>query len=375
MRGPVRVLITADAVGGVWEYATTLAQQLAARFGTQVLLAVCGTRPSDAKLAGLRLGAQPQGGTIEITQLDVPLEWEGASPRAYAAAREQILQLALSWHAHILHANEHYLGELGASGLPVLVVSHSDLYSWQLAVHGSQAEPVDPDYVSRVQAGLRGASLVVAPSRFVATSICRHFDYGEVVRVIPNGIVEREDPPMERTIGATMVGRLWDPAKNVACFQQAVAGITDARFLAIGPLQMQGNEMAAPPASAIEYTGTLPNAEVRALLARSRILVSPAYYDPFGLVAAEAAMAGCCLVLSGIDSYRDIWAETAAYFDPSDPQTLRALLQELLHDPARSERLGVAARERAYARYTAERMAQAYHRTYQRLALRYGIAI
>lgn len=372
----MRVLITTDAVGGVWEYATTLAQQLAARFGIEVLLAVCGRRPSDAQLAGLRPGAQPQRGNIEITYLDVPLEWEGASPDAYAAAREQILQLALSWHAHIVHANEHYLGELGTSGLPILVVSHSDLCSWQHAVHGSQAEPVDSGYIARVQAGLRGASLVVVPSRFVAGSLCRHFGYGEVVRVIPNGIAERDSAAADRAIGATMVGRLWDPAKNLACFQQAIDGCGRERFVAIGPLQMSDDGRKAPPAAGgIEYTGALPNEEVRALLARSRILVSPAYYDPFGLVVAEAAMAGCCLLLSDIDSYRDIWAETACYFDPHDPLALRAQLLALLEDPDRCAPLGGAARERAAARYTAEHMARAYQRTYQRLALRYGLAI
>ena len=371
----MRILITTDAVGGVWEYATTLAQHLAARFSGEVLLTVCGAPPSAAKLAGLTLGRHPQGGNIEIAHLAIPLEWQGAAPEAYAEAREQILQLALSWHAHIVHANEHYLGELGTSGLPILVVSHSDLCSWQQAVHGDRAEPVDPGYIARVQAGLRGAALVVAPSRFVAASLYRHYGYGDVIRVIANGIGEREYPVWERTIDATMVGRLWDPAKNLACFQQAVAGLRGARFAAVGPLQMRDDGARAPRADGIEYTGALRNEGVHALLARSRILVSPAHYDPFGLVVAEGAMAGCCLLLSDIESYRDIWAETACYFDPRDPRALRTRLLELLEDPAQCERRGATAREHAHAHYTAEQMTSAYHRTYQRLALRYGIAI
>lgn len=371
----MRVLITVDSVGGVWEYATTLAQQVAGRFGTQVLLAVCGARPSEAKLAGLQLGARPQGGNVEITYLDVPLEWEGAPADAYAAAREQILQLALSWHAHILHANEHYIGELGTSGLPTLVVSHSDLCSWQHAVRGEQAEPVDAGYVARVQAGLRGASLVAAPSSYVANSLCRHFGYDDVVQILPNGIAEGERAPGARTIEAIMAGRLWDPAKNLACFRKAVGSTGRGRFVAAGPLARSGDVEQAPPDDGIEYTGPLANEELRLLLARSTVLVSPAYYDPFGLVAVEAAMAGCCLLLSDIDSYRDIWAETACYFNPCDPGSLWATLRRLLDDPARCERLGNAARGRAHARYTAEHMARAYQRTYQRLALRYGIAV
>ena len=42
----MRVLITADAVGGVWQYTTTLANMLADTHGVQVLVVACGAEPA-----------------------------------------------------------------------------------------------------------------------------------------------------------------------------------------------------------------------------------------------------------------------------------------------------------------------------------------
>lgn len=371
----MRVVITADAVGGVWNYSTTLAQTLADSFGAQILLAVCGPRPGADQLSAFTPGPRKGGGGIEIDYLDMPLEWQGADEAAYAAGRQALLQLALKWRAHILHANEHHLGQIGASGLPVLVVSHSDLCSWNAAMGRDASQEVDAAYMLRVINGLSNASLVVAPSTSVVESLSTWFGYAEAVRVIPNGVRPAPDGlSPARTIDAMMAGRLWDPAKNLICFRQAVAGWPNGTFAAVGPLAPPGGAPVTAEADHIQYPGQLPNDELREMLARTHVLVSPARYEPFGLTVLEAALAGCCLVLSDVPSYRSLWENTALYFNPTDPTMLNTVLHVALDDPDRRHGLAMRARRRAESRYTAERMARAYLATYQRLALRYGLA-
>jgi glycosyltransferase involved in cell wall biosynthesis len=371
----MRVVITTDAVGGVWNYSTTLAQSLADGPGVQILLAVCGPRPRADQLAALALGPRAGGGSIDVEYLDMPLEWEGADEDAYAAGRQALLQAALKWRAHILHANEHHLGQIGASGLPVLVVSHSDLCSWSAALGRDASQEVDAAYMLRVINGLSNASLVVAPSASVVESLSTWFGYAEAVRVIPNGVSAADDGlAPARTIDAIMAGRLWDPAKNLACFRQAVAGWPNGAFAAVGPLAPPGGSPVAAEPGTIQYPGQIANAELREMLARTHVLVSPARYEPFGLTVVEAAMAGCCLVLSDIPSYRALWENTALYFNPTDPTALNTILHVALDDPDLRHAMATRARRRAESRYTAERMARAYLATYQRLALRYGIA-
>ena len=48
MSRPRRILMTADAVGGVWQYATELASALAG-LGHETILALLGPPPSDAQ--------------------------------------------------------------------------------------------------------------------------------------------------------------------------------------------------------------------------------------------------------------------------------------------------------------------------------------
>lgn len=371
----MRVLITTDAVGGVWQYSATLANTLAERFGVQIMLAVCGPQPTTDQTGEITLGAVANGGSIELENLGIPMEWEGGDEQAYADGRQALLRLALKWRAHILHANEHHLGQIGASGLPVLVVSHSDLCSWQAAMGSDATVAVSGEYMQRVTVGLNNASLVVAPSTAVADSLCRWFGYGNVVRVIPNGVSPA--PPglaRARTIDAMMAGRLWDPAKNLICFQHAVNALPRGTFVAAGSLTGPGTDSPAVTEGKIHYPGLLAHDELRRLLARAQILVSPARYEPFGLVAVEAALAGCCLVLSDIPSYRSLWENSAVYVDPQDPEALRTVIQDLLNDRDARHTLARRARSRAQSRYTAERMGHAYLATYQRLALRHGIA-
>ena len=257
----------------------------------------------------------------------------------------------------------------------MLLVSHSDLCSWHTAMSGSPAE-VNPDYVRRVKTGLAGAAMVVAPSGSVANALCALYGYLDVVRVIPNGVLEGPEVDDEGSqIDALTAGRLWDPAKNLATYSEAVAGLGAGRFVAIGP--RDADEPSRPPDvdMNLEYTGPLSNREVWARLRRTRLLVAPARYEPFGLVAVEAAMAGCCLLLSDIPSYRAIWEDTAAYFPATDAAALRQTMVALLADEPRRLGLAAAAQARARRSYTAERMARAYMRCYQRLALRYGLAI
>jgi glycosyltransferase involved in cell wall biosynthesis len=110
------------------------------------------------------------------------------------------------------------------------------------------------------------------------------------------------------------------------------------------------------------------------MLGRARLFVSPAIYDPGGLALIEAAFARCCLLLSDIPSYRGQWEDTAEYFDPRDPADLRNRIRELLDDASKRHAFASLAYERAQALYGVNRMASAYLGTYQRLALKYGLA-
>ncbi len=368
--------MTTDAVGGVWTYSLTLARALAAR-GVAVTLAVVGPEPSAAQVA------EAQAAGLLLRVLPSRLEWQEDSgpdlPRSAAWLREQVTQTG----ATLVHSNQFAYGAADLDlGVPVLVVGHSDLWSWQAWCQPADA-PVWPpwaaflaEYWGVVAAGLRGAAAIVAPSHFMAANLINYYgiDPALPVRVIYNG----SDPPMptperagsESPLPVLAAGRLWDPAKNLRVLVRAVgpgvAGVTVAVAGPMGGPNGEAADLAASAAGGITWLGALGAADMQARLAASRVFVGASRYEPFGLAPLEAAGAGCALLLSDIPAFRELWDGAARFFPPDDPAALRVLLHEWAAAPAEVAGWATRARDRA-GRYTAATMAAHYHDLYERI--------
>src|SRR5207302_10678928 len=152
-----------------------------------------------------------------------------------------------------------------------------------------------------------------------------------------------------------LAGRIWDAAKNIALADNVAIG--DA-YLA-GEQQHPDGGHAATPRRLIAL-GQLTRAEMDVWLARASIYLSPARYDPFGLLPLQAALHGCALLLSDIPSYRELWNGAATFFQCDDADHLRSQWEALSANPAP---FGERARARALT-YTVERMTCAYEALY-----------
>src|SRR5437660_6422196 len=158
MRNGRHVLMTTDAVGGVWVYSTMLAQALAAQ-GDRVTLLTLGPAPNDQQRAAL---ANHAG--IDLVVTDLALEWMDPAGEDRARAGATLLALAHEWRPDIVHLNSYREGALPWPA-PVLVVAHSCVMSWWEACHGCLPdEPRWLAYASGVEAGLRAADAWVAPT-------------------------------------------------------------------------------------------------------------------------------------------------------------------------------------------------------------------
>ena len=124
---PHRVLMTADAVGGVWTYALELCRGLTP-FGVEVLLAVMGGGVTEAKR---REVASISNVRLEVR--DCKLEWMQAPWEDVAEAGDWLLGLAASFAPDIVHLNGYAHAALGWDA-PVVVVAHSCVLSWFRAV-------------------------------------------------------------------------------------------------------------------------------------------------------------------------------------------------------------------------------------------------
>jgi glycosyltransferase involved in cell wall biosynthesis len=119
--------------------------------------------------------------------------------------------------------------------------------------------------------------------------------------------------------------------------------------------------------------GRLATPELAACMSRAAVFALPARYEPFGLAALEAGLAGCVLILGDIPSLREIWRDAAIFVPPDDPEKLSAALSRLTRDARLRASMSRRARRRALL-FSVERMAHGYADLYRRLSARWNIA-
>ena len=356
-----RILMTADAVGGVWQYTLQLAALLAAR-GVRVMVATMGPEPSSAQR---REAASIPGLMLRSTSLK--LEWMVGAWREVDTAGEWLLQLEAEYAPDVIHLNGYAHASLPWHA-PVLVVAHSCVCSWWDAVHHTPAPGEWDEYRRRVSAGLRAAHRVVAPTCAMRDALVRFYGAGHETIVIPNC------SPGVATIGGAKeplifaAGRIWDPAKNIAVLDQAAGSVTWPAYVA-GDAAGPGG--ATQTLTAITCVGRQSPHLVRNWMSRASIYALPARYEPFGLSVLEAALCGCALVLGDIQSLRENWQGVARFVHPDGADDLRQVLQELIDRPEERAAMGEAARRRAAA-FSPAAHVHAYDNLYRELVATYG---
>ena len=353
----MRILLTTDTVGGVWDHTVTLARELDAA-GHEVLVAVIG-EPRDERLAALPAG-------VQVVWRPYRLEWMQESAADVQAAGEWLRGLADVWSADVVHLNQvaYAVQDFPA---PVLVAVHSDVLSWWAHVHGAEAPAAEwGTYARWLRDGLRAADAVVTPTRYQAGLVHRYYGV-QATRVVHNGIpfAAEEPPPREGSL-VLSVGRLWDRAKGVDLLDEAAGLLGGAPEIhVIGETAAPHGEVCSVR-NAIAH-GRVERAHVDGWMRRASIYAAPSRYEPFGLAPLEAALHGCALVLSDIGAFRELWDGCAEYFPSGDAAGLAQAIRRLVDDDTRRERLARAARTRAARRYTAERMASEYIALYQQM--------
>jgi glycogen synthase len=352
-RAPRRVLMTADAVGGVWTYALDLSRALAQR-GTEVVLAIMGP-PLDREQR-----AAADGLGLRLHEAPYQLEWMPGAWHDVDRATAWLLELRALEQPDLVHLNGYCHADL-PWGAPVVVVGHSCVWSWWRAVRGGNPPREWSEYRRRVAAGLRAAHRVVAPTAAMLRAL--EAAYGPLPHgsAVHNGrFAPAEPPPSRKQALVFSAGRVWDQAKNLAALDRAAARLS-------WPVAVAG-EARHPSGGAhkphqLAALGRLSADDVAGWMARAAIYAAPALYEPFGLGPLEAAQAGCALVLGDIASLREVWGDAALFAPPDDDAALAAAIERLVADEPLRADLARAARARA-CRFEPGRMAEQYLEVY-----------
>ena len=369
----MKVLMTCDAVGGVWQYANDLATALAGE-EVEVILAVLGPmgEPShtrhpresgdpfpDTVHRHERLGEPARGSWapasagVTIVNTNLPLDWLATSPDDVLHAGRAIAALAAEHDVDIVHLNSPALAAAGPFPAPVVAVAHGCVGTWFAAADAAAPPAELAWHEGLMRDGLLAADATVAPTAAYAATVQRHYELPVAPLVVHNGRAPAALPAAETVDHVLTVGRLWDRAKNAALLD-AVAALLPVPLRAAGPTTAPHGETLAT--QHLQLLGTLDADALAAEYAAAPIFISAARFEPFGLAVLEAAQTGCSLILSGIDTFRELWTGAALFVADEEPAAYAAAIERIRTEPGLRAHLSEAARLRA-GRYTPAAMA------------------
>ncbi len=355
---PLRVLMTLDAVGGVWRFGMDLARALAPRNVTFVF-AIVGPPPADEQ----QQEAEALG---EVIHLAEPLDWLAQAEGELAHIPARLADIADRYEVDLIHLNAPTQAAGLETARPVVVMSHSCVPTWFQAVRKTAPPEGWQWHTGLNRRGISRADVVLAPSRSHADLMVATYGAIRNLRVVHNAtgaapnIAHRG--PRE---GVIAVGRWWDEAKNGAVLD-AVALRTTSRLTLIGSTNGPNGEK-FNIRNALE-AGSLSHAETLERMGQAEVFVSPSLYEPFGLAALEAAACRTPLVLADIPTYREVWDSAALFVPPNDPAAYAEAIERLLSERQLREILAQLASNRA-TRFTPVRQAAAMRAVYDSLAL------
>lgn len=351
----MRVLMTIDAIGGVWRYAMELAAALRPE-GVTVIFAGLGPEPTPEQAReARRLGT--------LVWLEEPLDWMATNEGELHSLPRTLEQFAQRYGADLLHLNVASQASGLTLKLPVVVVSHSCIVTWWKAMRKGPLPETWHWLKGRNAEGFRRADAIIAPSRSHADLLVACYGPLPKLRVIPNTIASFP-PSAAKQDFVFAAARWWDESKNARILDAAAK---DAMLPAIMAGPTTGPNGQRVDIHFAQRLGEASHARVLEYMRRASVFVSPSLYEPFGLAPLEAARSCAALVLADIPVYRELWGGAAMFFDPRDPRSLCDVLNQLGDDPGLRFELGERAHSRS-SRFVPALQAPLMASLYRRLA-------
>lgn len=370
-------------VGGPARTVTHLARGLE-RFGVETLLIGGESGAGEGTLAGDLAGVN----YVHVPELRRGL---GLHDRA---ARRVLARLLEEFDPDVVHTHAAKAGVLGRRAALALPRRPAIVHTY----HGHSLKGYFPRPISRLFAALERrlaarTDALVAVSDRVALELALEFRVAprERFRVIENGIdlsafaepttglraaararlAPRDAEELQLGVPARLV-----PIKNHALLFAAL------RRMRASPLALHlfgdGPQRAALEAQAAELPSWVRPVfhgfrfDLAAVLPGLDAVVLPSRNEGMPLALIEAMAAGCAVVATAVGGVPDLVddGEDGLLARPEDPSALAAALERALGDAALRESLGCAARERARARFSIERVIEAHAELYRELLAR-----
>lgn len=318
-----KILMSTDCIGGVWTYTVELCRALQP-YNFEIHLLSLGATPNERQVKEIKCLTN-----VRFYPTDYKLEWMEDPWEDVRKTAGKIEALCRIIQPDLFHFN-NYINTITSPHIPKITVYHSCVQTWWQSVKNCTLPTEWDGYIKHLQDACNSSNVVVFP-----TDAIRESAYGAHGITAPSNVIYNArdfsvtgDVIKENIILCT--GRIWDEAKNL----KFICGIADQ---IPWPIYVAGGN-ANPNTSErmvldnVRFLGKLDSEELKYWLERTQIYVNPALYEPFGLAVLEAAKTGCALVLSNLETLKEVWQENALYFTPKNETEIVGKLLKLISD-------------------------------------------
>lgn len=368
-------------VGGLGRHVDALSRQLAGA-GLEVDVV---TRPA---------AAAPSQETVQKVEVlravadNLAIDFDTESLLAWAATQEHAMvrTALLRAAAHppdVVHAHDWMVGQAAvtlaqSTGAPLVVTVHATEAGRH---HGQLTTPLRRAIDSVERWLVHQADRVITCSPAMRTEVASGLALDpDRIRVIPNGVApEAWRVPVTARRAARLrlaaagpvvvyAGRLeWEKGLQtvVAALPELRRRHPDLLLVVAGrgsyEAELRRLVRGARMARAVRWLGHVTDVNLAATFATADVAVVPSLYEPFGLVALEAAAAGVPRVVTDVGGLTDLVrpGRTGLTVAPGDVGATASAITTLLEDPSRGRRFAAAARRDLRTRFGWDTIAQA----------------
>jgi glycogen(starch) synthase len=352
-------------VGGLGRHVDALSRELVAA-GHEVCVV---TRGSSDVVDEVREGVRVRRSASDPIELDFTTEsllaWTQAFEHGLIRAA---LPVVRRWRPDVIHAHDWLVTQSAVTlsqviERPVVATVHAT----EAGRHqGWLPAPLNRAVHSVERWLVHEADRAIACSTFMCDEVARLFDV-ERVEVVPNGLdADAWRAPARARLTARTRYAGDGPLLVIAArlvhekgVQVALAALPRLRrefpgirlvVAGTGPMADDLQRQAQRLGDSVQWAGFVPERELAALLGAADTVLVPSLYEPFGLVALEAAAAGAPLAVADTGGLRDL-DFAGARFAPDDPGALAEAVAGLLRDRPTARRLAARAQRRVRRDY------------------------
>ncbi|MFC4874030.1 glycosyltransferase family 4 protein [Negadavirga shengliensis] len=354
----LKILMTADTLGGVWNYALTLSKCLAP-YNVEIHLATLGRTLSDKQKAEVK-----KVSNVIIYESSFKLEWMPLPWEDVELAKTWLIDLYKEIQPDLIHFN-NFGQVLHRWDCPIVTVFHSCVMTWWKAVYGHEPEALQwKTYRQKVEEALSLSNMVIAPSYAILQQAKTVYNIYSPSMVIPHGTEELDFPYLPKEPLIFCAARLWDESKNIRALDK-IAPYIDWPIYVAGDLNdpVTGKTFTADN---IHLLGNIERNELAAWLQKAIIYTQPSLYEPFGLGVLEAASHGCTLILQNQPTFRELWNDAACFVDFKNPEEAIAKFNQIINNGLVLQNLSFKAKKRSKL-YNVLQMAEKYISLYHYL--------